>query len=88
MASSLDSPPPPYFVGHVGAVQPLAAMRSSQSFCSGRTYSARLPPATCSFSGMKVRMTGGQFASSHARVSVRNVLAGDIASFLVFPIRR
>ena len=35
LASALDSPPPPYSVGHSGAVQPRAAMTSSQTFMSG-----------------------------------------------------
>ena len=73
-ASSAVSPPPPYFFGHVGAVHPFAAIRSSQIFCSGRIYSARLPPATCSSSGMRVRMAGGQFSSSQARLCARKVV--------------
>src|ERR1019366_3066102 len=36
-ASSPDNPPPPYCFGHVGAVQPFSAIRSSQIFCSDRT---------------------------------------------------
>ena len=43
-ASAFDRPPPPYSLGQVGAVQPLSAMRSSQSFCSGFLNLARLPP--------------------------------------------
>ena len=34
-ASADDSPPPPYSVGQVGAVQPFAPITSSQVFISG-----------------------------------------------------
>jgi len=61
-------------LGQVVAVQPLAAMRSSQSLASGFLNTNFLPPQVASSSAdMGVRMDGGQLASSHARVSARNV---------------
>src|SRR6202000_5999 len=71
-------PPPPYSLGQVGAVQPLSAMRSSQSFCSGFLNVALRPPqielSSSSVTATAVpRIEGGQFASSQARVSSRNV---------------
>ena len=44
LASSLESPPPPYWDGHSGAVQPRSAMTSSQTFISGFEYLALRPP--------------------------------------------
>jgi len=77
-ASALESAPPPYSFGQVGAVQPLAAMRSSHSFCSGFLNFALRPPQIELSSSSVIapwapRIDGGQFASSQARVSLRNV---------------
>ncbi len=71
--SSIDSPPPPYCFGHIGHVQPFSAIRVSQTRDSGLTNFSRRPPHTVSSSLPGVRIDGGQFASSQARVSLRNV---------------
>src|SRR5207237_4359166 len=42
-ASALDRPPPPYGVGHSGAVQPRSAITLSQTCMSGLGYVARRP---------------------------------------------
>src|SRR5579864_5131519 len=75
-ASALASPPPPYSLGQVGAVQPLADMRSSQS-CSGFLNLALRPPqielSSSSSTAALPRIEGGQLASSQLRVSLRKV---------------
>src|SRR6202012_2603811 len=74
LASSFDKPPPPYSLGHVGAVHPFAPMRSSQSLASGFLYVCLRPPQTASSSNAPPpcpRIEGGQFSSSHLRVSAR-----------------
>ena len=76
--SSLDSPPPPYSAGHVGAVQPREAILSIQTLVSGLGYDAFRPPHGISRSGMGVRMEAGQFSSSQARVSARKVSSSDM----------
>ena len=65
-------PPPPYSLGHMGAVQPFSAMRSSQILLSGLAHLNLAPPQGVSSAVRGVRMEAGQLASSHSRVSVRN----------------
>src|SRR4030081_1223620 len=73
-ASSRDRPPPPYSFGHVGAVQPRSAMRSSQRFWSSDLkFQLRPPQQRSSSSSRGRRIKGGQLLASHARVSLRNV---------------
>ena len=72
-ASRWLSPPPPYSRGQVGTVQPRSPMRCSHSRCASLWNLKRLPPqqtSTSLFTGS--RISGGQFASSQARVSRRN----------------
>src|SRR5271163_2071038 len=79
-ASSRESPPPPYSRGHSGTVQPLAAMRSIHCFCASDLKVTRRPPQQVSSSPTGgLRISGGQLASSHARVSVLKVSRSLIA---------
>ena len=74
LVSAGESPPPPYSSGQSGTVQPRAPIASIQAFCAGVSIDWSRPPQHASFSERTgSRISGGQFASSQARVSVRNV---------------
>ncbi len=74
LASSPSRPPPPYSFGQCGTVQPLSRMRSNQTRCGSEENFALRPPQKVSVSAViGLRISGGQFASSQARVSLRNV---------------
>ena len=68
-------PPPPYSRGHMGAVQPWPAMRSSQSLTSGFGYSARRPPPLSSPGPGGRRIEAGQLSANQPRTSSRNSIA-------------
>src|SRR5215475_4412712 len=73
LASSPSRPPPPYSFGQCGTVQPLSRMRSNQTRCASEENLVLRPPQKVSPSEvMGLRISGGQFCSSHARVSARN----------------
>src|SRR5579872_6818594 len=73
-ASSRESPPPPYSRGHSGTVHPLAAIRSIHWRCASDLNFHLRPPQQVSSSPVAGRrISGGQFASSHVRVSFRKV---------------
>jgi hypothetical protein len=73
-ASSLGSPPPPYSFGHSGTVQPRSAILSSHTRCASfLNFQCRPPQHTSPSSATGWRISGGQFASSHARVSRRKL---------------
>jgi len=79
LASAPDKPPPPYCIGHSGAVQPRAAMRSNhRRWASLAKVKVRPPQQTSSSVSGGRRMSGGQLASSQARVSVRNVSSASV----------
>src|SRR5690606_1163384 len=83
LASAADSPPPPYSRGQVGAGQPRSAMRSSQRRCASDLNVHFRPPQQRSESSlMGCRISGGQLASSHARVSRRKSASEVISACL------
>src|ERR1700759_5127885 len=74
LASSPSRPPPPYSCGQCGTVQPLSRMRSNQTRCGSDENFALRPPQKVSVSAViGLRISGGQLASSQARVFLRNV---------------
>src|SRR3954463_13596488 len=80
--SSASRPPPPYSLGQCGTVQPLSRIRSNQTRCGSDENLVLRPPQNVSSSDViGRRISGGQFASSHARVSLRNFSRSDIAVF-------
>src|SRR5262249_11448202 len=74
LASSPSRPPPPYSVGQCGTVQPLSRIRSNQARCgSEENFVLRPPQKVSSSAATGLRISGGQLASSQARVSRRKV---------------
>ena len=72
LVSAGERPPPPYSLGQSGTVQPRSAMTSSHCFCAGEEKVALRPPQQASSSDRTgLRISGGQLASSQARVSAR-----------------
>src|SRR6201987_1752187 len=65
--------PAPYSFGQCGTVQPLSRMRSNQTRCASEENLALRPPQKVSPSDvMGLRISGGQFCSSQARVFLPN----------------
>src|SRR5580692_5269320 len=91
-ASELDRPPPPYSLGQVGAVQPLSAIRSNQSFASGFFHLARRPPqielsSSSVTAAAAPRIEAGQLASSQLRASFRKASRSLIKVSVPWPYR-
>ena len=85
LVSAGESPPPPYSFGQSGTVQPRSAIRSIQSFCASFLKTGLRPPQQASLSSRTgSRISGGQFASSQARVSARKVSRSAMSS----PLRK
>ena len=79
LCSARSSPPPPYSFGQSGTVQPLSRIRSNQTRCGSDENFALRPPQYVSLSEViGRRISGGQLASSQARVSRRNVSRSDM----------
>src|SRR5262249_46092014 len=79
LCSAPSRPPPPYSFGQSGTVQPLSRMRSNQTRCASDENFVLRPPQKTSLSEVAaLRISGGQFASSQARVSLRNCSRSDI----------
>src|SRR5467141_3643009 len=75
-------PPPPYSFGQCGTVQPLSRIRSNQMRCGSDENLVLRPPQKVSSSDViGRRISGGQLASSQARVSRRNFSRSDIVAF-------
>jgi hypothetical protein len=73
LACSGSRPPPPYSFGQCGTVQPLSRIRSNQMRCGSKENLVLRPPQKVSSSAViGRRISGGQLASSQARVSRRN----------------
>src|SRR5207249_8449025 len=65
-----------------GTVQPLSRMRSNQTRCGSEENFVLRPPQNVSASEvMGLRISGGQFVSSQARVSRRNCWRSDMVRF-------
>jgi hypothetical protein len=80
--SSGSRPAPPYSFGQCGTVQPLSRMRSNQTRCGSDANLVLRPPQNVSSSDViGCRISGGQLASSQARVSRRNFSRSDMAAF-------
>src|SRR5450432_194418 len=72
-------PPPPYSLGQCGTVQPLSRVRSNQTRCGSDENLVLRPPQNVSSSEViGRRISGGQLASSQARVSRRNFSRSDM----------
>src|SRR5262245_15334421 len=79
LCSAPSKPPPPYSLGQSGTVQPLSRMRSNQTRWASEENLVLRPPQKTSPSDVAgLRISGGQFASSQARVSLRNCSRSDI----------
>src|SRR5262249_556250 len=69
----------PFSFGQSGTVQRLSRMRSNQTRCgSDENFVLRPPQNTSASEAAGLRISGGQFASSQARVSLRNCSRSDI----------
>src|SRR6266481_345990 len=72
LVSSRESPPPPCSRGHSGTVQPFSAIAPSHRRCASDWNTQCRPPQQVSSSvWVGRRISAGQLASSHARVSFR-----------------
>src|SRR6476646_12071589 len=72
LASAAESPPPPYSFGQSGTVQPRSAITSSHCRWASDWKVHLRPPQQASASDRSGwRISVGQLASSHARVSAR-----------------
>ena len=81
-ASSPSRPPPPYSFGQCATVQPLSRIRSNQTRCGSEENFALRPPQKVSASEViGLRISGGQLASSQARVSRRKFSRSGIVRF-------
>ena len=79
LVCSASRPPPPYSLGQCGTVQPLSRIRSNQTRCGSEENLVLRPPQNVSSSEViGRRISGGQLASSQARVSRRNFSRSDI----------
>ncbi len=79
LCSAPSRPPPPYSFGQSGTVQPLSRMRSNQTRCGSDENLVLRPPQNTSPSPLAgLRISGGQLASSQARVSRRNCSRSDM----------
>src|SRR5699024_4217531 len=73
-AWSSERPPPPYSLGHVGAVHPRSNMTSRQRRTSGLDSVFFFPPQYPSKRPLRVpKIDFGALAKSHSRVSSRKV---------------
>ena len=80
IAGKRGKPPPPYCFGQSGTVQPLSRIRSNQTRCGSEENLVLRPPQKVSSSDViGRRISGGQLASSQARVSLRNFSSSDIS---------
>src|SRR5258708_9080030 len=79
LSCSPSRPPPPYSFGQCGTVQPLSRIRSNQMRCGRDENLVLRPPQKVSASDViGRRISGGQLASSQARVSRRKFSRSDM----------
>jgi len=83
LVSAGERPAPPYSLGQSGTVRPFSAQRSIQTFWASLWNTNLRPPQQVSSSLLiGVFISGGQFASIHARISVRNASSSLIGILL------
>src|ERR1700681_3765683 len=84
LVCSGSRPPPPYSFGQCGTVQPLSRIRSNQTRCGSEENFVLRPPQNVSSSEVIGRsISGGQLASSQARVSLRKSCSSDMCCSIV-----